>query len=116
MMYRAAFRDRTQHSRVSLSPNAERGPKGQLYLAKGEALALRMWDEEAPTDAKEMHANGYEVVGYAMSGRAKVHFEDASHDLTAGTSWHVPAGAKHRYEIIEAFTAVEASSPPARDA
>ena len=34
-------------------------------------------------------------------------------ELKAGDSWLVPADAEHTYRIIETFTAVEATSPPA---
>lgn len=33
--------------------------------------------------------------------------------LEPGASWVVPKGAKHTYKILELFTAVEATSPPA---
>jgi quercetin dioxygenase-like cupin family protein len=33
--------------------------------------------------------------------------------LTPGDSWVIPAGAEHRYRIVEHFKAVEATSPPA---
>jgi quercetin dioxygenase-like cupin family protein len=33
--------------------------------------------------------------------------------LAAGDSWTVPKGASHTYVILEPFTAVEATSPPA---
>jgi quercetin dioxygenase-like cupin family protein len=33
--------------------------------------------------------------------------------LEAGDSWLVPAGAEHAYRILDEFTAVEATSPPA---
>ena len=33
--------------------------------------------------------------------------------LEAGDSWVVPQGASHAYVITEAFTAVEATHPPA---
>ena len=33
--------------------------------------------------------------------------------LEPGNSWVVPAGAHHRYKILEPFTAVEATHPPA---
>ena len=95
---------------------ASKGEDGQLYLAKGERLALRMWDAEAPTNGKQPHASDYETVGYAVSGRAVLHMGGERHELAPGTSWCVPAGAEHHYEILETFTAVEATSPPARDA
>jgi quercetin dioxygenase-like cupin family protein len=34
-------------------------------------------------------------------------------NLKRGDSWLVPAGAMHQYTIIEPFTAVEATAPPA---
>ena len=33
--------------------------------------------------------------------------------LEKGDSWTVPKGASHTYNIVETFTAVEATSPPA---
>lgn len=95
--------------------DASRGDDGQLYLAKGDRVALRMWDAEAPTDGKEPHTSDYETLGYAISGRAVLHMGGKRHALEPGTSWVVPEGATHHYEILEAFTAVEATSPPARD-
>ena len=96
--------------------DAERGADGQLHLAAGDKVALRMWDGEAPNDDKTMHRTPYETVGYALSGRARLHLADATHELTEGTSWLVPADTEHRYEIVETFTAIEATSPPARRA
>jgi mannose-6-phosphate isomerase-like protein (cupin superfamily) len=34
--------------------------------------------------------------------------------LAPGDSYLVPAGAEHTYRILETFTAVEATSPPAK--
>ncbi|MDY7021100.1 MAG: cupin domain-containing protein, partial [Cyanobacteriota bacterium] len=34
--------------------------------------------------------------------------------LEPGDSWLVPESARHTYKIIEPFTAVEVTSPPAR--
>jgi quercetin dioxygenase-like cupin family protein len=34
--------------------------------------------------------------------------------LEEGDSWVVPKGAEHTYRILEAFTAVEATHPPAQ--
>jgi len=33
--------------------------------------------------------------------------------LNPGDSWIVPRGAEHSYKILETFTAVEATTPPA---
>jgi mannose-6-phosphate isomerase-like protein (cupin superfamily) len=54
----------------------------------------------------------YETVGYVISGRARLDLERQTLDLKSGDSWLVPAGAMH-YTIIEPFTAIEATAPPA---
>jgi quercetin dioxygenase-like cupin family protein len=33
--------------------------------------------------------------------------------LNAGDSWSVPKNTNHTYKIIESFSAIEATSPPA---
>ena len=55
----------------------------------------------------------YETVGYVIKGRAELHLEGQVLLLNAGDSWLVPRGASHTYKILEPFTAVEATSPPA---
>ena len=40
--------------------------------------------------------------------------EDKTITLEPGDSWLVPADAEHSYHIIEIFTAVEATAPPAQ--
>ena len=96
------------------SSNSPRTEKGQVFLASGVHLAMRMWDNEQPTDAKNMHANDYETVGYVISGRAELDIAGQTVRLEPGDSWLVPAEAEHRYTIIEPFTAIEATSPPAQ--
>jgi quercetin dioxygenase-like cupin family protein len=55
----------------------------------------------------------YETVGYVISGRAKLDLEGQTLNLKAGDSWLVPAGTMHHYTIIEPFTAIEVTAPPA---
>jgi hypothetical protein len=38
---------------------------------------------------------------------------DAKKRHASGPAWVVPKGSRHTYKIIETFTAVEATSPPA---
>jgi quercetin dioxygenase-like cupin family protein len=52
-------------------------------------------------------------VGFVISGTAELEIEGQTVSLVAGDSWLVPEGASHRYNILERFTAVEATSPPA---
>jgi len=94
---------------------APTGKMGQKYLASGENVALRMWDED-PTDAtKPPVSRDYETVGYVISGRAEIQFDGQTLALEQGDSWVVPKGAIHTYKILEPFTAVEATDPPARE-
>jgi quercetin dioxygenase-like cupin family protein len=92
-------------------------PKGQLgqkYLASGKSVSMRLWENEEPNDAKESAAREYETVGYVINGRAELHIEGQVVLLEPGNSWVVPKGASHTYKILESFTAVEATSPPAQ--
>jgi glyoxylate utilization-related uncharacterized protein len=52
-------------------------------------------------------------VGYVISGSARLDLEGQTLNLKAGDSWLVPAGAMHQYTILEPFSAVEATAPPA---
>lgn len=90
------------------------GEMGQKYLASGVSVAMRLWENETPNDDKEMRSREYETVGYVISGRAELHLESQMVLLEAGDSWVVPKGAEHAYKILETFTAIEATSPPAQ--
>jgi quercetin dioxygenase-like cupin family protein len=90
------------------------GDMNQKYLVSGKAMGMRMWQNEPPTEGQGLHERPYETVGYVIAGKAKLHLEGQEVLLEAGDSWLVPAGAAHRYEIVEELTAVEATSPPAR--
>jgi len=48
-----------------------------------------------------------------ISGRAELHLEGQMVMLEPGDPWLVPAGAEHRYRVLEPFTAVEATAQPA---
>jgi quercetin dioxygenase-like cupin family protein len=93
--------------------SATRGEMGQRYLASGESISMRLWDGEVPGESKPEAARSYETVGYVIGGRAELHLEGEVIPLRAGDSWTVPKGASHTYAILDTFTAVEATSPPA---
>jgi len=98
------------------SKTAPVGELGQKYLACGKSLSMRMWEDEKPGNEhqKTPTARDYETCGYVISGKAELHFEnDQKIVLSVGDSWIVPKGAKHTYKILENFTAVEATHPPA---
>jgi hypothetical protein len=61
---------------------------GQKYLASGVQVSMRLWENTPPGEPKRATARDYETVGYVIAGRAELR--------------------------IEAFTAVEATSPPAQ--
>ena len=95
------------------SRHSPKGQMGQKYLASGVHVAMRLWEQEEPGEWKPSVARDYETVGYVMAGRAELRVEEQTVLLEAGNSWVVPRGAQHAYRILERFTAVEATSPPA---
>jgi quercetin dioxygenase-like cupin family protein len=90
-----------------------KGDMGQRYLASGESVSMRLWVQESTKAQKEPSTRNYETVGFVISGRAKLEVEGQIITLSPGDSWLVPKGALHKYTILEPFTAVEATSPPA---
>jgi quercetin dioxygenase-like cupin family protein len=96
------------------SAYSPKGQQGQKYLASGKTVSMRLWENEQPDEAKEPTAREYETVGYVINGRAELHLEGQVVVLEPGNSWVVPKGASHTYKILESFTAVEATSPPAQ--
>ena len=95
------------------SAHSPKGQQGQKYLASGKSVSMRLWENEQPDESKEPATREYETVGYVISGRAELHLEGQVVSLEPGNSWVVPKGASHTYKILEPFTAVEATSPPA---
>ena len=89
------------------------GEMGQRYLASGESVSMRIWEGEEPGEPKPEAAREYETVGYVLGGRAELRLEGEVIPLAVGDSWTVPKGALHTYYILETFTAIEATSPPA---
>jgi quercetin dioxygenase-like cupin family protein len=93
--------------------HSPRGAMGQVHLAGGRSLSMRMWREQPPSEPDPEVAREYETVGYVIAGRAHLHSEGQTVVLEPGDSWVVPSGAVHTYRILEPFTAVEATHPPA---
>ncbi len=96
------------------STSSPTGEMGQKYLVAGKTIAMRLWQDEQPGEPKPKQAREYETVGYVMAGKAELHLEEQVIKLEPGDSWLVPQGVDHTYKIIESFSAVEATSPPAR--
>ena len=95
------------------SRSSPKGDMGQVYLASGKRVSMRLWRDEEP-QAKDAVRRDYETVGYVIAGRAELTLEGQTIKLEPGDSWLVPAGAEHSYRILEVFTAVEATAPPAQ--
>ena len=89
------------------------GTMGQKYLASGKRVGMRLWVSEAPGEPKPASRREYETVGYVIGGAAELELEGQVVRLDPGDSWVVPAGAEHSSRILEEFTALEATSPPA---
>ncbi len=94
------------------SHDATIGANGEVLLASGAVMAMRMWRDEEP-QTKTPHRSAYETLGYVIAGRAELVIEGQTAELKPGDSWLVPAHAEHTYRIIELFTAIECTSPPA---
>jgi len=95
------------------SESSPKGDMGQVYLASGKRVSMCLWRHEE-RQAKDAVRSDYETVGYVIAGRAELMVEGQTIRLEPGDSWLVPAGAEHSYRILEVFTAVEATAPPAQ--
>ena len=100
------------HVEVIDAEHARKGKNNERHLARGQSLSMRLWDAEPAGVDKTPVRRDYETIGYCIAGRAEVVIEGEAAMLTPGTSWVVPKGAEHTYEILETFTAVEANAPP----
>lgn len=89
------------------------GEHGQKYLAAGIKMSMRMWEDEQPGEAKPAAVRDYETCGFVIKGRAELHIEGQVVVLNPGDSWVVLKGQSHTYKILEPFTAVETTCPPA---
>lgn len=75
---------------------------------------MRLWEDEQPDEPKPAVSRDYDTVGYMLKGRAELHLEGQMVLLEPGDSWVVPKGSAHTYKILDSFSAVEATYPPAQ--
>lgn len=94
------------------STTSPAGEHGQAYLVSGKRVSMRLWKDEQP-QTKAPTRRDYETVGLVLAGKAELTIEGQTVVLEVGDSWLVPAGSEHNYRIVEPFTAVEATAPPA---
>lgn len=99
-----------EHPRPSLGPREALAqavsPPAARRLASGRHLSLQMRLE--PTGLQPARVHDYETVGYVIAGRARLYLDNSQRELNPGDSWVVPAGARHRYSVLEPLTALEA--------
>lgn len=95
------------------SHHSPSGDMGQKYLASGKSVSMRLWENLQPGAPNDIRVRDYETVGYAIKGRAQLNIEGQTILLETGDSWVVPKGSRHSFIILEPFTAVEATAPPA---
>ena len=91
------------------SAHSPKGSSGQKYLASGKNVAMRLWEDEPPTDHKPPTRRDYETVGYVIRGRAELTLEGQTVRLEPGDSWVVPKGSDHSYRILEPFATARLS-------
>ena len=92
---------------------APTGKMGQKYLASGVHVAMRLWENEPLGETTIASERDYEIVGYAIRGRAELSLEGQKLLLEPGDCWMIPKGARHSYCILDSLTAHEATRPPA---
>lgn len=99
--------------------DAEQGRKQHQTLVEGQKLALRKWSGRSgdPIDDPErqrLYVAGHESVCFCLRGQAELLLEGSTLKLQPGSSWTVPANARHSYKILgdEPFEALEATHPP----
>jgi uncharacterized cupin superfamily protein len=68
------------------SQHSPHGEMGQVYLASGTSLSMRLWRAE-PVEPKPEVAREYETVGYVIDGRAELRSEGQTVTLAKGDSW-----------------------------
>ena len=73
-------------------------------------VAMLMWRDEEPGDPQPLTTREYDAVGYVLAGRAEWHCGGETITLGRGDSYLVPRGVAHTYKVLEAFSAVEATS------
>ncbi len=78
---------------VKVSSEASpKGDMGQVYLATGKGISMRLWREQMSDDAKPDVSREYETVGYVISGRAELHLEGQMVLLEPGVLMSEPFG------------------------
>ncbi|HKL50019.1 MAG TPA: cupin domain-containing protein [Wenzhouxiangellaceae bacterium] len=102
-------------SNVLKGENIESGPLGDLQLAQGDSVGLRIW-RDYTTDEKAERTRPYEIVGYVVKGEVTVVIDGHPSELVEGDSFVIPSNTSHSFRIPIRATIIEATSPPASQA
>ncbi|SRR6056297_2020014 len=95
--------------------NIETGPLGDLELAQGDRVGLRIWKDYV-TETKAERTRPYEIAGYVVKGEITLVVDGHATELVEGDSFVVPAQTSHAYRIPMPATVIEATAPPASKA
>jgi quercetin dioxygenase-like cupin family protein len=93
---------------------APHGRLGQRYLSSGKRVSMRLWEGAPAGEAKPPSPRDDETIGYVKSGPAERTLEGQTIRRVPGAYRRGPPDAEHHYRILEPFTAVEATAPPAQ--
>jgi quercetin dioxygenase-like cupin family protein len=58
----------------------------------GPSVAMRLWEDEPRGETSEASRRDYEIVGYALGGRAELEIEGQRLILEKSDCWVVPKG------------------------
>src|SRR6056297_2796650 len=78
--------------------NIETGPLGDLELAQGDRVGLRIWKDYV-TETKAERTRPYEIAGYVVKGEITLVVDGHATELVEGDSFVVPAQTSHAYRI-----------------
>jgi len=105
--------------------NIETGPLGDLELAQGDRVGLRIWkdyvtetkaERTRPYEIAGYVVKGEEIAGYVVKGEITLVVDGHATELVEGDSFVVPAQTSHAYRIPMPATVIEATAPPASKA
>ena len=98
--------------KVLKGENIENGPLGDLELAQGERVGLRIW-RDYTTAEKAERTRPYEIVGYVVKGEITIIVDGHAEELVEGDSFVIPPDTSHSFSIPIRATIIEATAPPA---
>jgi mannose-6-phosphate isomerase-like protein (cupin superfamily) len=103
----------THPAHVVARDEAVDGRHGERLMASGRHVGLCLWERDPAGERRVAPDERNEHVAYVESGALIVTIaDDPPVEVHAGDSYVVPVGARHRFEVLEPATVVEAVCPP----